>query len=137
MSTPYLTAGYALPIPILSVRFRALAASDTTDVIDAIVDTGADMTVAPIQLFIDLDAQDVQESYLISQWGDRHPVTLFIVDLDIAGHVLPGVLVAGDESANEVILGRNVLNLLPVFLDGPSQHCLIPNENDVKRLRVA
>ncbi len=135
MSAPYLSHDYAFPIPVLPIRFKALTTSAETDVIEAIVDTGADITVAPAQLFVDLDAQDIQETYLVSQWGDRHPVTLYIVDLAIDGQMLPGVVVAGDEAATEVILGRNILNLLPLFLDGPQEYCVIPNETDVSRLR--
>lgn len=54
MNTPYLSEGYLLPIPILPVRFRRLAESATTDIRDAIVDTGAAMTIAPAELLIDL-----------------------------------------------------------------------------------
>ena len=136
MSTPYLSEDQIFPIPMLRIRFRRLAEPNATDILDAIVDTGADMTVAPAHLLLDLDAQEVQETNLISQWGDTHPVTLFLVDLDIEERVVPGVLVAGDETAVEVILGRNVLNLLSIFLDGPQQQCFLPNNTEISRLRT-
>lgn len=50
--------------------------------------------------------------------------------------MLPGVLVAGDETATEVILGRNVLNLLPLFLDGPHQQTYVVADAIVRRLRL-
>lgn len=136
MNTPYLSEGYLLPIPILRVRFRRLAESATTDLQDAIVDTGADMTIAPSKLLLDLQAQELQETNLISQWGDEHPVVLYLVDLEIEGQVLPGALVAGDETATEVILGRNVLNLLPLFLDGPQHQTHLLTDVKVRRLRT-
>jgi len=135
MSTAYLTVGYPFPIPVFQIRFRRLAEATATDFVTAIVDTGADMTIAPAALLTDLQAQDVQEINLISQWGDEHPVILYIVDLEIEDQVMPGVLVAGDESATEVILGRNVLNLLPLFLDGPQQQTQVVADVFVQRLR--
>lgn len=94
------------------------------------------MTIAPADLLTDLQAQELQETNLISQWGDRHPVILYIVDLELDSQVLPGVLVAGDESAEEVILGRNVLNLLPLFLDGPQHQTHLLDDAKTRRLRT-
>ena len=34
---------------------------------------------------------------------------------------LPGVEVVGDDWGNEIIIGRNVLNLLRLLLDGPDE----------------
>ena len=112
-----------------------MAEATATNFVTAIVDTGADLTIAPADLLTDLQAQDVQETNLISQWGDEHPVILYIVDLEIENQVLPGVLVAGDETATEVILGRNVLNLLPLFLDGPQQQTYVVTDAIVRHLR--
>ena len=63
------------------------------------------------------------------------PLILYLVDLEIADQVFPGVLVAGDETADEIILGRNLLNLLPIFLDGPEQQSHVLNDATVHRLR--
>lgn len=133
MSTPYQSQGYIPPIPVLSVRFRQLASSEKTDAFDAIIDTGADMTVAPAQILIDLHAQDIRETNLVSQWGDIHRVVLYLVDIEIKNQVFPGIQVAGDETADEVILGRNFLNKLPLFLDGPQQQMYIVDNPNVRR----
>lgn len=93
------------------------------------------MTIAPAAILTDLQAQEVQETNLISQWGDEHPVILYIVDLEIDDQILPGVLVAGDETTDEIILGRNVLNLLPLFLDGPQHQAHLLDAAQVRRLR--
>ncbi|MCE7986638.1 MAG: hypothetical protein DYG89_36150 [Caldilinea sp. CFX5] len=77
----------------------------------------------------------MQETTLVSPWGDRHAVVLYLVDLDIDGQVFPGVLVAGDETADEIILGRNLLNMLPLFLDGPQQQTYLVDDVIVRRLR--
>ncbi len=135
MSTTYQSTGYVFPIPILRVRFRRLAETIATEPFDAIIDTGADMTLAPADILIELQAQEVQETNLVSQWGDAHPVVLYLVDLEIEGQIFPGVLVAGDETADEVILGRNLLNMLPLFLDGPKYETHLLDDITLQRLR--
>jgi len=136
VSTPYQITGYLFAIPILSVRFRRLAETTATESYHAIVDTGADMTVAPAKILLALQAQDVQESNLVSQWGDAHPVVLYLVDLEIDDQVYPGVLVAGDETTDEIILGRNLLNMLPLFLDGPQQQTRLVDDATARSLRI-
>lgn len=54
MSIPYQRAGYRFPIPILSVRFRRLAEPIATEAYLAIVDTGADMTMAPAEILVNV-----------------------------------------------------------------------------------
>jgi len=93
------------------------------------------MTIAPADILINLQAQHVQETNLVSQWGDTHPVVLYLVDLEIEDQLFPGVLVAGDETTNEIILGRNLLNLLPLFLDGPQEQTHLVDDALVRRLR--
>lgn len=135
MSTSYQRAGYPFPIPVLPVRFRRLADTTATASYAGIVDTGADMTIAPAEILIDLQAQEIQETNLVSQWGDVHPVVLYLVDIEIDGQVFPGVMVAGDDTTDEVILGRNLLNMLPLFLDGPQQETHLVADVLVRRLR--
>jgi len=103
---------------------------------EAIVDTGADMTIAPEWMLEQLGAIKAIETALVTQWGERHPVTLYLVDIEINGLRLPGVYIAGDENAADVILGRNVLNKLPLFLDGPEEQAEVLDKTAAKRLRA-
>lgn len=57
---------------------------------------------------------------LSNQWQERRPVYVYEVDLRIGGKVLPAVEVAGDPFGDELLLGRNVLNLLDLRLEGPA-----------------
>jgi predicted aspartyl protease len=136
MSVAYQSIGYLLPIPVLAVRFRRLVEPVASELYDAIVDTGADMTIAPAEILVNLQAHDVQETNLVSQWGDVHPVVLNLVDLEIDGQVIPDVLVAGDETMQEVILGRNLLNMLSLFLDGPQQQTYVLEDAGARQLRT-
>lgn len=54
MSIKYLARGYPLPIPVLSVRFRRLGENTTSPSYIGIIDTGADMTIAPAAILTDL-----------------------------------------------------------------------------------
>ncbi|MBX3016198.1 MAG: hypothetical protein KF832_32050 [Caldilineaceae bacterium] len=60
---------------------------------------------------------------------------LYLVDLEIDGQIFPSVMVAGDDTTDEVILGRNLLNMLPLFLDGPQQQTHLVDDTMVRRLR--
>jgi len=68
-------------------------------------------------------------------WGDAHPVAFFLVELQIQDARLPGVQVAGDEASREIILGRNVLNNLPLFLDGPQRQTDVLDDAATRWLR--
>jgi hypothetical protein len=52
------------------------------------------------------------------QWGGVRRVNFYVVDVIVENIALPGILAAGDDVGNEVILGRDVLNRLSLLLDG-------------------
>ena len=52
MSVAYQSVGYPLPIPIIAVRFRRLVEPIASELYGAIVDTGADMTIAPAEILV-------------------------------------------------------------------------------------
>jgi len=58
--------------------------------------------------------------------GEDRAVQLFLVDIELGGLRLPGILVVGDEQGDEVVLGRNILNKLRLVLDGPASQTIIP-----------
>jgi hypothetical protein len=60
----------------------------------------------------------------------------YIVDIHLGGILLPAIQVAADEGGEEIILGRNVLNKLSIFLDGPVLITDFPDEATIKRIRA-
>lgn len=60
-------------------------------------------------------------------WSAFHEVTLFLVDIHLDIGALPGIEVVrvmqseGLFENEEIVLGRNVLNLLILLLEGPTQ----------------
>lgn len=113
-------ATYDPPMPVCDVRITA-ATTGRQATVNAIVDTGADITIVPVRLLRNIGARRVFQTTLRSQWGEKRLVFLYLVDLAINEVLLPGIYVVGDEVGNEVVLGRNVLNKLVVTLDGPRQ----------------
>ncbi len=91
--------------------------------LNAILDTGADGTLVPQRHLDIIGARRVMETGLRSQWGERRVVYLYLVTFRIGEIELPGTYVVGDDQSDEIVLGRNVLNQLKIWLDGPGTIC--------------
>ncbi len=107
------------PIPVCELRLRTSAGRESESLM-GIIDTGADATIIPIRLLQQISARRNFESTLRSQWGERRRVFLYLLDIQIAHIVLPGIYVVGDDRGDEVVIGRDVLNRLRILLDGPN-----------------
>jgi predicted aspartyl protease len=98
-----------------------------------LVDTGADATLVPMQQLQAIEAEEIYRARVRSHWGEQRTVTVFLVDLDVAGHTLPGIEVVGDELSEDILLGRNVLNRLILLLDGPAGEIDVLSKNPRQR----
>lgn len=107
--------------PVMEVVFISPAEGLRTERLTAVVDTGADGTLVPLQHLDDIRAPTTVEMLARSQWGESRRVTLYLVDLQIDGLTLPDMEVVGDAWGAEVVLGRDVLNRLRIQLDGPQE----------------
>ncbi len=87
----------------------------------AFVDSGADATIVPLHYIRQLNVQAEDSKFLRSQWGERRQVDIYWLDLGIGNLRFPAVEIIADDRSNEVIIGRNILNMLRVLLDGPQQ----------------
>lgn len=119
MKHPY-DDDYWPPFPSVPVVLRNDEEGLHTAVEDALLDTGADGSLVPIAHLQQILAPPLTDTHIHSHWGERRPVQLFLVDLDLDGLRLPGIFVVGDEQGNEIVLGRNVLNKLRLLLNGPA-----------------
>lgn len=131
----YLTRRYAFPIPTLTIHVGPRGERPWPGPLTALLDTGADMTLMPMSVMHRIQADPSREGRLRTHWGESHLVLFFLVEMEIDGIRLGGIQVAADEITNEIVLGRNVLDKLPLFLDGPQQVAEIVDEVAVKRLR--
>jgi hypothetical protein len=114
------------PAPVLDIQLSAPEESPQTEIISALVDTGSDFTLVPWRWLLQLDAPASRPAFVRGLWSTRREVTLYLVDIHCGDFVLPGVEVIGvqaDQGAfegEEVVLGRNVLNLFILLLEGPA-----------------
>ncbi len=136
MKTRYLDLNYAFPMPAVQVSIGPEGERPSFGPFEAIIDTGADMTVLPLHLLRQAKAHPIGPGQLRGAWGDTHPVVFFAVELEVQDLRLPGVQIAGDATGHEIIVGRNILNKLPLFLDGPEGQTDVLDDAAVKRLRA-
>lgn len=117
---PYSDA-YWPPAPTCQVSFSVARTGHSVGPLDAILDTGADGTLVPQRYLDTIGARRVMETGLRSQWGERRVVYLYLVTLRIGEIELPGTYVVGDDRSSEIVIGRNALNQLKIWLDGPGR----------------
>lgn len=133
MNTPH-RADYRPPFPALQATLRS--ETGQRGPLSALIDTGADATLIPRAWLEEIDAVESGWALLRSHFGERQQAQKFLVELQIGPTVIPGLYVVADESGDELILGRDVLNRLPLFLDGPQQQTDLLNDDAVRRLRA-
>jgi predicted aspartyl protease len=107
------------PMPVLHVWLATPEESNWQGPYIALIDTGADFSIAPLGYLAALNTFAVENVTLVSYWREPHKVFLYEVDLRFGNLTLPAVDIAGDPGATEFLLGRNVLNWLDLRLDGP------------------
>ena len=112
---------YLPPAPSVEIWLGAPGESLTSGLHQALVDTGADMSLIPAKHIRPLQAVPDDYRYLRSQWGERKRVAIYSLDIGIGNLRLPSVEVVADEYGDEIILGRNLLNKLRMTLDGPNR----------------
>ena len=93
----------------------------------AMVDSGADATMIPIQI---LDA--VGAIYQDTRWmrgvtGTRIEIDRYLVAIRIGLNLLHGLSVIAAPQNSEAVIGRDVLNQLVIKLDGPAEVTEITN----------
>ena len=121
MKTPF-SRTYVPPAPVLAVSLASPDESPQVGPTQALIDTGADGTFVPTSFLEILDVPIVYTTNVRSHLGESaYQVAVYKVDLILGEVRLPNVEVVGDDWGSEIILGRNVLNKLRLFLDGPGQ----------------
>lgn len=123
MSTVPFSQDYFPPASVLRVQLCVPDEAPQHSPRTALVDTGADGTMAPLTL---LEQVGVSVSYMVNirtHIGDSvYRAAVYQVDLVLENDIrLPGIEVVSDDWGEEIILGRNALNKLRLFLNGPDQ----------------
>ncbi len=121
MKVPF-SQGYAPPAPVLPIHLVNPDENLRVQNIPALIDTGSDGTLVPLRILRQILAPPLSIGRIRSHWGEWRDAHLFMIDIVVAQVTLPHVLVVGDEVGTEVVLGRNVLNTLRLYLNGPEAY---------------
>ncbi len=120
MKFPY-NPVYFPPAPYVEIRLGTADESLRVGPLPAFIDSGADATIIPLHHLVSLEIEVDDRRFLRSQWGERRTVDIYRLDLGIGDFRLPAVEIVGADQGDEIILGRNILNMLRIYLDGPKQ----------------
>ena len=88
--------------------------------LEAVVDSGADATMIPLNHLRQLQVRKGQTRWLLGTAGGRYEVDLYTVAVQIGEQPPTYIDVVGTERRNEVIVGRDLLNHYMVLLNAPA-----------------
>jgi predicted aspartyl protease len=103
MKFPY-DSHYLPPAPSVEIWLGTPGEPLASDSHQALVDTGADISMIPIQHVRSLQTVPDDHRYLRSQWGERRRVAIYSLDIGIGNMRLPSVEVVADERGTEIIM---------------------------------
>jgi hypothetical protein len=120
-SHPYNNKDYEPPMSVMEVALLSRDTGEVATQVLAIVDSGADATLLPIESLRTARARYYRSSQLRGVTGQAVPVELYAVTLQLGPYVIHGIKAVAGVRSNEAILGRDVLNQLDLRLIGPAQ----------------
>ncbi len=121
---------YNPPFPAVTIILHNHEEERSTNQLQALLDTGADGSIVPLDLLKQILAPALVDTNIRSHWGEWRSVQLFAVEIEVAQMNLKftNLFVVGDDSGDEIILGRDFINKLKLHLDGPTSIVTIPNQ---------
>lgn len=113
----YSTA-YDPPAPVLDIKVRSTGQKKDVASLTALVDSGADATMIPIDVLKKIGARYVRTLQMRGITGLASRVDTYLVIVQIGPHTIYGIRAIAMPANSESIIGRDVLNQLVVTLDG-------------------
>ena len=107
----------SMPMVDLSI---GLPLTEPTVGLQAIVDSGADATMIPVEYLRQIGARRSRKALMRGVTGDGALVDLFAVAVQLGSYQQRFLEVVGVTDSDEAIVGRDVLNHLMVTLNGPA-----------------
>jgi predicted aspartyl protease len=107
--------------PALEVTFISEQLSLSVGPVSALIDTGTDVTTVPTHLLEQTQAPFSRSTFVRPHWGERQSVYLYLVDARVGEWKFPALEVIADDHADEILIGRDLLNKLWIALDGRNQ----------------
>ena len=111
---------YTPSAPVLDITIKPQPATkeQTGTMVRALVDSGADATMLPEKLLVEIGALKVDRRRSPGVYGQVRTVSVYPVDVQIGLLFIPSIQAIGVADDDEPLIGRNVLNHLIVTLDG-------------------
>lgn len=111
---------YSPPAPVIPIAITAPGRTRATRVLAALIDSGADATLLPVNLLEDIGARAVGYATLVGISDQPHLAEVYVVNVEIGAHVLYAMRVLAMPPDSADVLGRDVLNHLTITLNGPA-----------------
>ena len=122
------SSDYIPSMPVCEVYLGPSGKEPTLGPLEAILDIGADVTVVPTKYLRQFGAKAMGTGRAHSIWGDSKPVELYAVSFRLDHLRFKALRVLADDTSDEIVLGRFVLNRLKIVLDGPASMLEIVEE---------
>lgn len=119
MYTRYYDNRYNPAAPVVELTVYAAGTSENGKSFVALVDSGADATLIPLETLNRINAEYVTTRRMRGVLGKAYKVDIYVVSLEIGQHRIDGIhAIAIEHGEEEPIIGRDVLNQLIVTLNG-------------------
>lgn len=112
-------------MPVVEVALLTLIQREPVARLIAVVDSGADATLLPIDALNAAGAAYVGTRRMRGITGHTLTVDVYVTLLQVGQHLVMGVRAVAQSAGSEAILGRDVLNQLELTLNGPAQETWI------------
>lgn len=109
---------YDPPAPVVLAEIAHPSQGELKVGCTALVDTGADGTMLPIDLLEQINAPLVGDALMRGVLGAGERVDIFLAQIKIGNYPVGGIRVAAMSVGSEPILGRDVLNQFIITLNG-------------------
>lgn len=106
--------------PVIEIGVRRAGQEQPEDLVQVLVDSGADATTLPERVLVARGARRVERRQVRGISGPAYPVNLYLVTIRVGSHLLPGIRAIAIADEEEALVGRDVLDHLVVTLHGPA-----------------
>lgn len=120
-SHSYDSRHYDPAMPVVEIALLSPEAGVAPVHLTELVDTGADVTMLPINLLEATKARYAQTRQLRGVTGQALTVETFVTGIRLGPHNIYGVQAVAMPVGSEAIVGRDVINELEITLNGPAQ----------------
>lgn len=120
MSFHEYSSEYSPAMPICQVYLGPIGEEATIGPLEGIVDTGSDITIIPTALLKQIGLTPLARRRARSIWGESKRLELYGISFTLDSLRFQALHVLADDTSDEIVLGRFVLNRLKIVLDGPA-----------------